>query len=66
MSDIDNIISDCSILSSEMKGGDGVAKRINNMNELQVTLLPVMKDMVNEMADRVYQTLNYFLLPQTI
>ena len=38
-----------------------MAKRINNMDELQIALLPVMKDMVDEMAERVYQTLNYFL-----
>lgn len=36
-------------------------KRINNMNELQKALMPAMTRMVDVMAGRVYQTLNYFL-----
>lgn len=34
---------------------------INNMNDLQKLLMPTMKEMVGIMADRVYETLNYFL-----
>lgn len=36
-------------------------ERINNMNELQKALMPAMTKMVDAMAERVYQTLNYFL-----
>ena len=36
-------------------------KRINNMNDLQKALMPIMTKMVDVMAERVYQTLNYFL-----
>lgn len=39
-----------------------MAKHVSNMNELAKALQPVMMDMVNKMADRVYETLNYFLL----
>lgn len=38
-----------------------MAKRINNMNELEKALQPVMKGMVDTLAERVYETLNYFL-----
>lgn len=38
-----------------------MAKRINNMDELQKALMPVMMGMVDELAERVYETLNYFL-----
>ena len=38
-----------------------MAKHINNMNELEKALQPVMKDMVDKLAERVYETLNYFL-----
>ena len=38
-----------------------MAKRINNMNELEKALMPVMKGMVDTVAERVYETLNYFL-----
>ena len=31
------------------------------MNDLQKALLPVMTKMVDQLADRVYETLNYFL-----
>lgn len=36
-------------------------KRINNMDDLQKALMPAMTKMVDVMAERVYQTLNYFL-----
>lgn len=38
-----------------------MAKRINNMNDLQKALQPVMKELVNQLAERVYETLNYYL-----
>ena len=38
-----------------------MAVRINNMNELQKALQPVMMKMVDELAERVYKTLNYYL-----
>lgn len=38
-----------------------MAKRINNVDELQIALIPEMKRMVDVLAERVYQTLNYFL-----
>lgn len=38
-----------------------MARRISNMNDLQKALLPVMTKMVDQLADRVYETLNYFL-----
>ncbi len=38
-----------------------MAKRINNMDELAKALQPVMIGMVDGLAERVYQTLNYFL-----
>lgn len=38
-----------------------MAKRVSNMNELAAALRPTMLGMVNQMAERVYQTLNYFL-----
>lgn len=38
-----------------------MAKRISNMNELAAALQPTMLGMVDEMTERVYQTLNYFL-----
>ena len=38
-----------------------MAKHISNMNELQKALQPVMKGMVDTLAERVYETLNYFL-----
>ena len=39
-----------------------MAVHVKNMNELAKALQPVMMGMVNKMADRVYETLNYFLL----
>lgn len=38
-----------------------MAKQINNLNELQIALKPVLTDITNQLADQVYQTLNYFL-----
>lgn len=38
-----------------------MAKHISNMDELAKALQPVMLGMVDELAERVYQTLNYFL-----
>ena len=38
-----------------------MAIRINNMNELAKALQPTMTGMVNQLADEVYETLNYFL-----
>ena len=37
-----------------------MAKHISNMNQLQAALMPTMV-MVDELAERVYETLNYFL-----
>lgn len=36
-------------------------KIINNMKELEKALMPTMKGMVDALAERVYETLNYFL-----
>ena len=38
-----------------------MAKAINNMDDLAIALQPVMKKMVDNMANRVYKTLNFFL-----
>ncbi len=38
-----------------------MTKRVSNMNELSAALKPVMLGMVDEMTERVYQTLNHFL-----
>ena len=38
-----------------------MARRISNMNDLQNALQPVMTKMVDQLAERVYETLNYFL-----
>lgn len=38
-----------------------MAKHISSMNELEKALQPVMKGMVDTLAERVYETLNYFL-----
>lgn len=38
-----------------------MARSINNMEELAKALQPVMMGMVDKLADRVYETLNYFL-----
>lgn len=36
-------------------------KEINNIQELKKAMQPMMIKMVDDMADRVYETLNYFL-----
>lgn len=38
-----------------------MAKHITNMNQLQKALQPVMVKMSDKLAERVYQTLNYYL-----
>lgn len=38
-----------------------MAKSISNMEQLASAMTPILKGMVDEMAERVYQTLNYFL-----
>lgn len=39
-----------------------MTKHINNMDELAKALQPTMLNMVNKLADNVYETLNYFIL----
>ena len=43
------------------KGKESMAKHVKNMDELAKALQPVLLKMVDQMADRVYETLNYFL-----
>ena len=38
-----------------------MTKHISNMNQLQSALMPTMVKMVDELTERVYETLNYFL-----
>ena len=38
-----------------------MAIHINNINELEKALKPALIKMVDQLADRVYQILNYFL-----
>lgn len=38
-----------------------MTKHISNMNELEKALMPTMSKMVDTLAERVYETLNYFL-----
>lgn len=38
-----------------------MAIRISNMRDLEKAIQPVLVNMVDQLADRVYQTLNYFL-----
>lgn len=38
-----------------------MAKHISNMDQLQKALQPIMTGMIDELAKRVYETLNYFL-----
>lgn len=35
--------------------------KISNMNQLEKALQPILVKMVDELAERVYETLNYFL-----
>ena len=39
-----------------------MAIRINNMDELSKVLQPTMKGLINQLANEVYEILNYFLL----
>ncbi|MCI8572442.1 MAG: hypothetical protein HFI43_13695 [Lachnospiraceae bacterium] len=39
-----------------------MAKHIKNMNELAKALQPTLLKMTDQLADRVYETLNYYLL----
>ena len=39
-----------------------MARTIKNMKDLEKALQPVLLGMVDELSERVYQTLNYFLL----
>ena len=41
---------------------EDMAIQIKNMNDLEKALMPAMVSMVDELAERVYETLNYFLL----
>lgn len=38
-----------------------MAIHINNMDDLEKALMPTMAKMVDKLAERVYETLNYFL-----
>lgn len=38
-----------------------MARHISSMNDLQKALQPVLLKMVDELAERVYETLNYYL-----
>lgn len=38
-----------------------MAKHINNMDDLEKALMPAMVKMVDKLAERVYEVLNYFL-----
>ena len=38
-----------------------MAKHISNMDDLEKALQPMLIKMVDELAERVYETLNYFL-----
>ena len=38
-----------------------MARSISNMDQLASALAPVMQGMVNQMADKVYETLNFYL-----
>ena len=38
-----------------------MARSISNTDQLASALAPVMQSMVNQMADKVYETLNFYL-----
>ena len=38
-----------------------MARSISNMDQLASALAPVLQGMVNQMADKVYETLNFYL-----
>ena len=39
-----------------------MAKKVSNMKQLQKAIMPVMEGMADALAERVYETLNYFIL----
>lgn len=39
-----------------------MTKSINNMEQLTSAMAPVLMDMVDQMAERVYETLNFYLM----
>lgn len=45
-----------------MERKEKMAKHISNMDDLAKALQPTMLNMVNKLADNVYETLNYFIL----
>lgn len=45
----------------KQKGTEHMAIHVKNMKELNKALQPVMMGMVDKLAERVEQTLNYFL-----
>ena len=45
-----------------MERKEKMAKHISNMDEFAKALQPTMLNMVNKLADNVYETLNYFIL----
>lgn len=38
-----------------------MAKKVSNMKQLQKAIMPVMEGMADALAERAYETLNYFL-----
>ena len=38
-----------------------MARSISNMNQLASALAPTLQGMINQMADKVYETLNFYL-----
>lgn len=38
-----------------------MVKRVSNMNELAAAMMPYMEGMIEQLEERVYQTLNYYL-----
>ena len=38
-----------------------MVRSISNMDQLASALVPVLQGMVNQMADKVYETLNFYL-----
>jgi len=45
-----------------MERKEKITKHISNMDDLAKALQPTMLNMVNKLADNVYETLNYFIL----
>ena len=48
--------------AERLREGKNMAKQINNMRDLEKALQPVLAGMADKLAERVYETLNYFLL----